>query len=180
MNNFVYVYSPDRTRLTNPLIILCWRGCVKVRDRDAYELFVRVEPNRDVIWSRVIGDCGPVSSMAVLPAGSACMMLRTMGTMGRQLFIRTRGTLGRSTRPRLLPNGSAPTGARPGSCFPTMAVFPSGAARWNWWRTGKRHGFRSTAGTAADHREISTSLQHSRNRWNRRELNPNDEKNSQK
>lgn len=27
MNNFVYVYSPDPTRLTNPLIILCWRRC---------------------------------------------------------------------------------------------------------------------------------------------------------
>ena len=54
---------------------LCWRGCVKVRDRDAYGLFVRVEPNRDVIWSSDTGDCGPRSSMAALPAGSACMML---------------------------------------------------------------------------------------------------------
>ena len=79
MNNFVYVYSPDRTRLINPLIILCCRGCVKVRDRDAYELFVGVEPNRDVIWSRDIGDCSPVSSMAALPVGSACMMLPNYG-----------------------------------------------------------------------------------------------------
>ena len=171
MNNFVYVYSPDRTRLTNPLIILCWRGCVKVRNRDAYELFVRVEPNRDVICSRDIGDCGPVSSMAALPAGSACMMLQNYGDHGRQLFIRTRGALDRVNRLLFRLSGLPPTDSRPGLSFPAMTVFQSAAPRWSWCRTGKRHGFRSSARTATDHREISAALPHSRNQWNPPELN---------
>ena len=75
-----------RTRLTDPLIILCWRGCVKVRDRDAYEFFVRVEPNRDIIWSHDIGACCPVFSMAALPAVSACMMLPNYGDHGTTAF----------------------------------------------------------------------------------------------
>ena len=59
---------------------------------------MRVEPNRDVIWSRDIGDCGPVSSMAALPAGSACMMLPNYGDHGTTAFIPTRAALDRVNR----------------------------------------------------------------------------------
>ena len=63
-DNFVYVYSPDTTRLTNVAdrLVLARVPKERIRERDAYEFFVRVESNGDVVWSRDIADRGAVFS----------------------------------------------------------------------------------------------------------------------
>ena len=57
-NNFVYVYSADVNTAYDPAnrLVLARVPKERIRERDAYEFFVRVEPNRDVIWSHNIGD----------------------------------------------------------------------------------------------------------------------------
>jgi CubicO group peptidase (beta-lactamase class C family) len=63
-DNFVYVYSPDVNTAYQPAdhLVLARAPKERIRERDAYEFFVRVEPNGNVIWSREIADRGPVFS----------------------------------------------------------------------------------------------------------------------
>jgi CubicO group peptidase (beta-lactamase class C family) len=63
-DNFVYVYSPDVNTAYQAAdhLVLARVPKDRIRERDAYEFFVRVEPNGDVIWSREIADRGAVFS----------------------------------------------------------------------------------------------------------------------
>jgi CubicO group peptidase (beta-lactamase class C family) len=63
-DNFVYVYSPDVRTAYGPAdrLVLARVPKERIRERDAYEFFVQVEPNGNVIWSREIADRGPVFS----------------------------------------------------------------------------------------------------------------------
>lgn len=69
-DNFAYVYSPDVSMAYEPAdrLVLARVPKERIRERDAYEFFVRVEPNGDVVWSRDIADRGAVFSNA----GAVC------------------------------------------------------------------------------------------------------------
>jgi hypothetical protein len=58
MSNFVYVYSPDGNAAYDPAdrLVLARVPKDRIRERDAYEFFMRVESNGDVIWSHNIVD----------------------------------------------------------------------------------------------------------------------------
>ena len=193
MNNFVYVYSPDENTAYEVAdrLVLARVPKERIRERDAYEFFVRVESNGDVVWSRDIADRGAVfsnpgavcrSHVTYSPAlkryllimigpdidgrtrlqgGLACTMLPSHGDHGQQLFTPTPGTLGRVNRPLFRPSGSPPTDDRHGLSFPVTIVFRYDAPRLSWCRTGKRNGFRSSPETATDHRDISAAFQES-------------------
>ena len=64
MSNFVYVYSPDVNTAYDPAdrLVLARVPKERIRERDAYEFFMRVESNRDIIWSHDIVDRGAVFS----------------------------------------------------------------------------------------------------------------------
>jgi hypothetical protein len=63
-DNFVYVYSPDTNTAyaAADRLVLARVPKERIGERDAYEFFVRVESNGDVVWSHHIGDRGPVFS----------------------------------------------------------------------------------------------------------------------
>jgi len=63
-DNFVYIYSPDTNTAYHPAdrLVLARVPKERIRERYAYEFFVRVESNGDVIWSRDIADRGAVFS----------------------------------------------------------------------------------------------------------------------
>ena len=63
-DNFVYVYSPDENTAYEVAdrLVLARVPKERIRERDAYEFFVRVESNGDVVWSRDIADRGAVFS----------------------------------------------------------------------------------------------------------------------
>ena len=128
----------------------------RIRERDAYEIFVRVEPNGDVIWSRDIADRGAVFSNAGAVSRSHVTYslavkryllvmigpgkdLRFAGGFGvydapegwgrgAQLFTQIPGMLGRANRSLFPPSGSQQMDGRRGSCFPAMTVSQSAAA----------------------------------------------------
>jgi hypothetical protein len=63
-DNFVYVYSPDVNTAYEVAdnLVLARVAEDRIRERDAYEFFVRVESNGDVTWSREIADRGALFS----------------------------------------------------------------------------------------------------------------------
>jgi CubicO group peptidase (beta-lactamase class C family) len=63
-DNFIYVYSPDVNTAYEPAdrLVLARVPKERIRERDAYEFFVRVESNGNIIWSHDIADRGPVFS----------------------------------------------------------------------------------------------------------------------
>jgi CubicO group peptidase (beta-lactamase class C family) len=63
-DNFVYVYSPDVNTAYQPAdhLVLARVPKERIRERDAYEFFVRVEPNGEVVWSHDIANRGAVFS----------------------------------------------------------------------------------------------------------------------
>jgi CubicO group peptidase (beta-lactamase class C family) len=63
-DNFVYIYSPDTNTAYDPAdrLVLARVPKERIRDRDAYEFFVRVESDGNVVWSRDIADRGAVFS----------------------------------------------------------------------------------------------------------------------
>jgi CubicO group peptidase (beta-lactamase class C family) len=63
-DNFVYVYSPDSNTAYDPAdrLVLARVPKDRIRERDAYEFFVRVEPNGDILWSHDIADRAAVFS----------------------------------------------------------------------------------------------------------------------
>ena len=64
MSNFVYVYLPDGNTAYDPAyrLVLARVPKDRIRERDAYEFFMRVESNGDVIWSHNIVYRGAVFS----------------------------------------------------------------------------------------------------------------------
>jgi CubicO group peptidase (beta-lactamase class C family) len=76
-DNFVYVYSPDANTAYGVADRLVLARVLKerIRDRDAYEFFVRIEPNGNVIWSHDIADRGAAFSSP----GAVCRSHVTYG-----------------------------------------------------------------------------------------------------
>jgi CubicO group peptidase (beta-lactamase class C family) len=63
-DNFVYVYSPDANTAYEVAdrLVLARVPKERIRERDAYEFFVRVEPNGEAVWSHNVADRGAVFS----------------------------------------------------------------------------------------------------------------------
>jgi CubicO group peptidase (beta-lactamase class C family) len=63
-DKFVYIYSPDANTAYEPAdrLVLARVPKERIRERDAYEFFVRLESNGEVVWSRDIADRGAVFS----------------------------------------------------------------------------------------------------------------------
>jgi CubicO group peptidase (beta-lactamase class C family) len=63
-DEFVYVYSPDSNTAYDPAdrLVLARVPKEHIRERNAYEFFVRIEPNGNAVWSHDIRDRGSVFS----------------------------------------------------------------------------------------------------------------------
>jgi CubicO group peptidase (beta-lactamase class C family) len=63
-DEFVYVYSPDTNTAYDPAdrLVLARVPKNRISERNAYEFFVRIEPNGNAVWSHDIRDRGSVFS----------------------------------------------------------------------------------------------------------------------
>jgi CubicO group peptidase (beta-lactamase class C family) len=63
-DNYVYIYSPDANTAYDVAdrLVLARVPKERIRERDAYEFFVRIESNGDAIWSHNVVDRGAVFS----------------------------------------------------------------------------------------------------------------------